>query len=292
MKKINKSLFKNVRLLYVEDDLMTLDEISFFLKKYVKELYVAKNGEEGLEQFIKHNPDMIITDIQMPKMNGLDMCEEIFKINPAVSVAVTTAYSEGDYLVKAIELGIEKYLLKPINLLEMLAIIQKSLNLKEDSILENDCEDYIQFILDSNPAFMFILHSDKLEYANKSFLELLGHENISSLKESSEKCKNLVKFEDLNECENWMEYIINSPKDRHLVKLNNMKKEYKNSSFFVTHKYFKSTNKSVFAFVDTNVDKLNKINEIATKILDYPSKELIFVEDIKEIANLSSKEIK
>lgn len=292
MKKINKLLFKDVRLLYVEDDPMTMEEISYFLRKYVKELYLAKNGEEGIEAFKKYNPDMIITDIQMPIMNGLEMCEEIFKIKPDIPVAVTTAYSEGDYLIKAIELGIEKYLLKPVNLLEMLAIIQKSLSLEDNTKLESDCDDYIQFILDSNPAFMFILHSDKLEYANKSFLELMGHDNISSLKDSAEQCKNLVSFKNKEVCENWMDYIINSSEEKHLVSLNNINKEFTNNSFYVTHKYFKSTNKSVFAFVDTNVDKLNKINDLAKKILESSENNKVFIEELEEIINLSSKEIR
>lgn len=129
MRVYDKELFKNITLLYVEDDLMTQEEVSFFLKRYVKELYVANNGVEGLELFKKHNPDMVITDIQMPIKNGLVMAEEIYKINPAVPIAVTTAYSDSEYLMNAIELGIDKYIIKPINMIEILAVIQKSLNL-------------------------------------------------------------------------------------------------------------------------------------------------------------------
>lgn len=82
MKTFDKDSFRNITLLYVEDDEMTLEEISFFLKKYVKKLIVAKNGEEGLELFKEHNPDMVITDIQMPIMNGLEMSKKILEINP------------------------------------------------------------------------------------------------------------------------------------------------------------------------------------------------------------------
>lgn len=123
MRKINKELFENISLLYVEDDLMTSQEVTFFLKKYIKNLYVAKNGEEGLELFKKHNPDMIITDVQMPVMNGLAMSEEILKISPTTPIALTTAFSESRYILKAIELGIDKYILKPINIKEILIII-------------------------------------------------------------------------------------------------------------------------------------------------------------------------
>ena len=286
MKKIDKTLFQDIRLLYVEDDEMTTEEVGFFLKKYFKELYIAKNGEEGLELFKEHNPDMIITDIQMPKMNGLEMCEEIFKINPEVPVAVTTAYSDGEYLIKSIELGIDKYILKPINMLEILAVIQKSLNLGTQNKICNEFEDYLQFILDSNPTFMFIFHSDKLEYANKSFLDLLGHENITSLKEYSKKCEKLFEFENVEVNENWMEYILNNDECKYLVKLNSSNEKYLESRFYVTHKYFESTNKSVFAFVETNEDKLNTIDTIISDLLKVEISDEKILNGLNEISRL------
>jgi YesN/AraC family two-component response regulator len=143
MKKIDRTLFKDITLLYVEDDPMTLEEISFFLNKYVKKLIVAKNGKEGLALFKEYNPDMVITDIQMPIMDGLEMSKKIFEINPAIPIAVTTAYSDGPYLMKAIELGIDKYIIKPINMMKILAVIQKALNLQKDSSKLNNYGDYI-----------------------------------------------------------------------------------------------------------------------------------------------------
>jgi len=267
MKRIDKAIFKNITLLYVEDDEMTLEEISFFLKKYVKKLIIAKDGVEGLALFKEHSPDMIITDIQMPKMDGLEMSAAILKINPYVPIAVTSAYSDGDYLIKAIELGIDKYLLKPINMIEMLAIIQKSLNLGDSSIY-NEYKDYIQFILDSNPTFMFILHGDKIEYANKKFLNLLGHETVCSLKEHFTKSENIFEFEDLDIDVNWMDYIINHKEQVHLVSLKKDTNEhYVKSKFYVSYKYFESTNKSVFIFIDVNKQKLNKIESIVQDLL-------------------------
>ena len=68
-----KDFFKNVEkisVLYVEDDDITREELVFFLENKVRELYVAKNGQEGFELFEKHQPDLIITDIQMPVMTG------------------------------------------------------------------------------------------------------------------------------------------------------------------------------------------------------------------------------
>ena len=89
---------------------------------------------------------------------------------------VTTAYTDSEYLMNTIELGIDKYIIKPINMIEeILAIIQKSLNLifgKKDSNSINS--DYIQFILDTNPTFMFIMHCNKVGICKQKLLDILG----------------------------------------------------------------------------------------------------------------------
>lgn len=268
MKKFDKELFGNITLLYVEDDLMTLEEVTFFLERYVKKLIVAKNGEEGLALFIKHNPDMVITDIQMPIKNGLKMAEEIYKINPFVPIAVTTAYSDSNYLMNAIELGIDKYIIKPINMLEILAVIQKSLHLVlPNNNLQNQHNDYIQFILDSNPTFMFIMHCNKVEFVNKKLLDLLGHETIISFNEQIEKFNDLVELLDVSTSKNWIDYLVENKEEKHLVKLKT-KKEYFKKEFYVSYRYFENMNKSVFIFVDSNEEKLEKINTITNDLVN------------------------
>ncbi len=77
MRDIDKKLFKKLSILYVEDDDFTREEISFFLKKVCGNVTNATNGAEGLQAFQTEKFDMVITDIQMPVMNGLDMVKEI-----------------------------------------------------------------------------------------------------------------------------------------------------------------------------------------------------------------------
>lgn len=267
MEKFNKELFKDVTLLYVEDDSMTLEEVAFFLERYVKKLIVAKNGQEGLELFIKHKPDMVITDIQMPIKNGLKMAEEIFKINSSVPIAVTTAYSDGHYLLNAIEIGIDKYILKPINMMEILAVIQKSLHLSlQNNNINNEQSDYIQFILDANPTFMFIMHCNKVEYANKQLLDLLGHDTIVSFNEQIDNFNDLVELLDVTTNKNWIDYLLENKETKHLVKLKN-RNQYLKREFYVSYKYFENMNKSVFIFVDRNEEKLQKINNITNELI-------------------------
>lgn len=112
---IHDTCIDSLRILYVEDDLSTQEEVAFFLTPLVKELYLASDGQQGLEMFKRHTPDLIITDIQMPILNGLEMIKEIRMINPKIPIFVTTAYNETNYLLSAINSGVNRYILKPIN---------------------------------------------------------------------------------------------------------------------------------------------------------------------------------
>lgn len=123
MKTINKDLLSNITILYVEDEEMIRDEVNYFFSKYVKNFHTATNGQEGLELYNKIKPDLIITDIQMPKMNGLDMIKEIN--NKKIPIIITTAFSDIDYFLKAIELNVNKFIIKPINLMELVKSIQE-----------------------------------------------------------------------------------------------------------------------------------------------------------------------
>lgn len=138
MKKINKTLLSNITILYVEDEMMISEEVSFFFKKYVKDFYVANNGEEGLTLFKKVKPDILITDIQMPKMNGLDMIKRIG--DTSVPIIITTAYSDIDYFLKAIELKISKFVIKPINLINLVSDVQNCVieSHLQDKLFEKD----------------------------------------------------------------------------------------------------------------------------------------------------------
>jgi len=119
-------MLSDIRLLYVEDDEDIAEEVSFFLKRRVKELHVAKDGQEGMELFVKYRPDVVVTDIQMPKMNGLEMIAKIREINTEVPVIITSAYNDIDFLSHSIELGVNGYITKPINLSHMLESIKKA----------------------------------------------------------------------------------------------------------------------------------------------------------------------
>ena len=93
---------KNITLLYVEDDKDTREELTYFLEKKVDKLFIAKDGEEGYELYKKEKPDLVITDLQMPKLNGIEMIKLIKDFDNQARVIILTAFNDMDYLFEAI----------------------------------------------------------------------------------------------------------------------------------------------------------------------------------------------
>ncbi len=101
--------------LYVEDDLATQKLIKKILSRHCKEVFVANDGIEGLELYIKTNPNIVLSDIIMPNMNGIDMSEKIRALNPKQIISLFTAYNESEFKEKASQLNIDAYIMKPFD---------------------------------------------------------------------------------------------------------------------------------------------------------------------------------
>ena len=102
--------------LYVEDEEQIRESLGEFLGYFSSKLYIADNGKMGFELYKKHKPDIVISDINMPILNGVDMIEQIKNINSDQYVIFTTAHNESDYFIKAIDMQVDGYILKPIDL--------------------------------------------------------------------------------------------------------------------------------------------------------------------------------
>lgn len=123
---MNQSL-QDLSVLYAEDDTDTLNLTSMLLSDYVGELITAKNGQEAWELFNLHKIDIVLTDILMPKRNGLELSELIRNsTNPNVPIVITSAHTEAKYLIDAIDQKIDAYILKPLELNSLLKALQKA----------------------------------------------------------------------------------------------------------------------------------------------------------------------
>ncbi|MEA3457042.1 MAG: response regulator [Campylobacterota bacterium] len=101
--------------MYVEDDLSTQKLIEKILNRHCKEVFVASDGAEGLALYKNIHPDIVLSDIVMPNMNGIEMSEEIKKLNPRQIISLFTAYNEPEFKEKASELKIDAYIMKPLD---------------------------------------------------------------------------------------------------------------------------------------------------------------------------------
>lgn len=104
----------SLKILYVEDDDIARENGVEYLENYFKNIYEASNAIIALKLYKEHHPDIIITDIQMPKLNGLDFVKQIRVKDKKTQVIIITAYSDTEYLLKAVELKLVKYLIKPV----------------------------------------------------------------------------------------------------------------------------------------------------------------------------------
>ena len=164
---------KTATILYVEDNEEVRLGYAKALKRYAKELYVANDGFEGFELFQKHSPDIVISDIKMPRKSGIELAQAIKKINPDQVLIFTTAYSEAEYTLPALELHINGYLLKPIhkkNLQSKINQLSKQISLqkqmKEQSLL-------LEQILNCQSNVTIVTDFQTIKFASHSFWEML-----------------------------------------------------------------------------------------------------------------------
>jgi len=155
-----KEIYEDLKVLFVEDDKDTQEELLPILNKYFINIDTAKNGKEGLEKATKNEYDIIITDIVMPKLDGIEMIQKIKLNNSKTKFIVMTAYSNKEFLIKLIELGINAYLIKPITFSQIANSIKKVTN---EIYTEKNLKKHIDEI-------------EKLSRIKSEFLANMSHE--------------------------------------------------------------------------------------------------------------------
>ncbi len=118
-------------LLYVEDDVEILENVKYLFSKSFKEIYTAKDGEEGLAAYHEYKPDIILSDINMPKLDGLSLVNKIREDDKDIPIVLISAYSDRDKLLQAIEIGVSSYVVKPFTIDELEETIAKVIEKKK-----------------------------------------------------------------------------------------------------------------------------------------------------------------
>ena len=117
---------KTLKLLYVEDNEDAREALLSLLENFFDDIVVAVDGEDAIEKFKNGHFDLIISDIRMPKMNGIEFSKKVRKINMEIPIIIATAHKESGYIIECIEVGVNAYLLKPINFKHLQKVIKQT----------------------------------------------------------------------------------------------------------------------------------------------------------------------
>ncbi len=244
-------IMKSLKLLYVEDEETLREQLLESFKRKFINIIVATNGLEGLEAYKNEKPDLIITDIKMPKINGLDMIETIRQLDTDIPIIVTTAFSDLENIRKAIELGVDRFIQKPLSRKELDNALRKSTLaiIKQKEI--DDKKRIIDTILGWNPFFSIIFEDDNIAHITSEVVGVLGSNQkdfiIENLKHSEIfKENNVLLKEKFTSNKELFEFISNSETSFFINLENKISK--KNEKFEIKLKYYENTKLYLLSF--------------------------------------------
>ncbi len=131
-KKMIKKL-SSLSVLYAEDEVGVRQNVSEMLSLFFKHVYLARSGVEAYELFLQKKPDLIITDIKMPAMDGIELSHRIRKKDAKAQILIISAHTEVDYMLDAIELSLVRYIVKPITETKLVDALNKFLDSRQSS---------------------------------------------------------------------------------------------------------------------------------------------------------------
>ena len=163
--------------LIVDDESLVRRGIKAFVSfeaLHITDVYEACNGKEALEIFSKYKPQLVLADINMPKMNGLDLARIIKQSDPGVKVALITGYDYFDYAVAALKSGVDDYVLKPVSRRDITELLQKMIEKIEGEAATREMKSVVANIRSTLDSGI----SDEFSY--KEQIKIILDENLAS----------------------------------------------------------------------------------------------------------------
>ena len=154
MQKDYEIVLKSSKLLLAEDDKLVRESFGRLLSLYVNQVLFAKDGEEALSLYKKEKPDILITDVKMPKLNGIELIKEIRTFDKNIPIVITSAYTDREYLLDAIKLSLVEYVIKPMKESQL------------DTILEN----IAKILIENTKIKVYFDNNNYYDFANKVFV--------------------------------------------------------------------------------------------------------------------------
>ena len=169
----------NISLLFVEDDETTRYHLTNLLNQhFYNNVYVAKNGQEGLQSYYDNKPDIILTDLTMPIMNGLEMSKNIKADNPDIPIILITSLFEKEITETAVDIGIDAYLFKPISFTRLKIILKKyesRILLQREFLNEHKLLEEYKRAIDISASVTKTDPEGIITYVNDAFCRMSGY---------------------------------------------------------------------------------------------------------------------
>jgi signal transduction histidine kinase len=209
-----RNLAKDYSLLYVEDEESVRVEISEILQTIFPHVELAKNGAEGLDLFFSKPFAVVITDIHMPVMGGLEMIRQMQTRKPQQSFLVTSAYSDASQLIPLINMGVGNFVLKPVDWRMLLAMLRKELAYVRHQTLEEHRRQALEKEVRMRTQEVQTAHLQiaRLEEAKANMLALIGHELRTPLNGILGFAEMLRPYIQVDEARKFLEYVDESAK--------------------------------------------------------------------------------
>jgi len=170
--------FSNLRVLYVEDEEFVRITMHRILVKYVGHVDVSVDGEEGWESFLKGEYDLVISDVNMPVLTGLELATRIKDRSKDTPIIFTTAYNDTENIISAINIGVDYFLTKPISIDKLKEILEKvsnRLDIKVAADRSNKILSEYKKAVDASAIFTISDTEGKIIYANDRVCEISGY---------------------------------------------------------------------------------------------------------------------
>lgn len=178
-----QSLTKHLSILYVEDNTALRNNAAKLLKKFFAHVSLAEDGEKGLDLFKKQHFPIVITDIKMPNMDGMELSRNIHKIHPDTKVIIMSAYDDKEYLLEGIELGVFRFLKKPVNVAEFSEVLYETVMKIKQEQHERMFQMHLKNIFEYQSSMVVLLDKLDVVLANDTFLNFFGFESEDECKE-------------------------------------------------------------------------------------------------------------
>ena len=190
---MNPKRYDPLRILLVEDEKGSRERVAVLLERRFSQVLMASNGEQGWELFQEHQPEVVLTDLNLPDISGLTLISRIREVNSTIAVMIITAYNETEYLLKAINLGVSTFLVKPLDIDKLDGAVRK---VHSEYLLQKELEhqrSYVRTVLDFQESMVIVTDGQTVVDANKRFRQFF---NLAE-EENPLYLENV--FQDLNE---------------------------------------------------------------------------------------------